>query len=123
MPPGVLNVVPTSDNTVAERLVTDPRVDMVSFTGSTGVGQRIARLATDTLKRLFLELGGKSALHRARRRGPGTAVLQQAALLGCMHAGQGCVINTRVLLPRSRYKRGGRDPRGGRREGALRRSD
>src|SRR2546423_1869670 len=39
MPPGVLNVVTTSDNTVAERLATDPRVDMVSFTGSTGVGQ------------------------------------------------------------------------------------
>ena len=103
MPPGVLNVVPTSDNTVAERLVTDSRVDMVSFTGSTGVGQRIARLATDTMKRSFLELGGKSALI-VLDDADLDAVLQQAALVGNMHAGQGCVINTRMLLPRSRYK-------------------
>ena len=103
MPPGVLNVVPTSDNTVAERLVTDSRVDMVSFTGSTGVGQRIARLATDTLKRTFLELGGKSALI-VLDDADLDAVLQQAAFVGSVHAGQGCVINTRVLLPRSRYK-------------------
>ena len=103
IPPGVLNVVPTSDNTVAERLVTDLRVDLVSFTGSTGVGQRIARLATDTLKRTVLELGGKSALVVLDDADLET-VLQQAAVLGCMHAGQGCVINTRVLLPRSRYK-------------------
>ena len=104
MPPGVLNVVPTSDNAVAERLVTDSRVDMVSFTGSTGVGQRIARLATDTLKRTFLELGGKSALIVLDDADLDT-VLQQAAFVGSVHAGQGCVINTRVLLPRSRYQR------------------
>ncbi len=103
MPPGVLNVVPTSDNAVAERLVTDSRVDMVSFTGSTRVGQRIARLATDTLKRTFLELGGKSALIVLDDADLDT-VLQQAAFVGSVHAGQGCVINTRVLLPRSRYK-------------------
>ena len=60
-PAGVIQVLTTSDNAVAEDLVTDPRVDMVSFTGSTAVGRRIMAAAAPTLKRLFLELGGKSA--------------------------------------------------------------
>ena len=61
IPPGVVNVVTTSDNSVAELLVTDPRVDIVSFTGSTATGQRIMAAGAPSLKRLFLELGGKSA--------------------------------------------------------------
>ncbi|HUY67131.1 MAG TPA: aldehyde dehydrogenase family protein [Acidimicrobiales bacterium] len=103
-PPGVLQVVTTSDNTVAEDLVTDPRVDLVSFTGSTAVGRRIMEKGAPTLKRLFLELGGKSA----------DIVLEDAdfeaklstAWTVCVHGGQGCVMLTRMLLPRSRYDEG-----------------
>jgi aldehyde dehydrogenase (NAD+) len=103
-PPGVLQVVTTADNTVAEDLVTDPRVDLVSFTGSTAVGRRIMAEGAPTLKRLFLELGGKSA----------DIILDDAdfeerlamAWTVCVHGGQGCVMNTRMLLPRSRYEEG-----------------
>lgn len=103
-PPGVLQVVTTSDNAVAEDLVTDPRVDLVSFTGSTAVGRRIMEKGAPTLKRLFLELGGKSA----------DIVLDDAdfeqklsmAWTVCIHGGQGCVMLTRMLLPRARYEEG-----------------
>jgi aldehyde dehydrogenase (NAD+) len=101
IPAGVVNVVPTPDNAVAERLVTDPRVDMVSFTGSSDVGRLIASRGADTLKRVFLELGGKSAM----------VILDDAdldetlpnAAQVCMHAGQGCAINTRMLVPAGVY--------------------
>jgi aldehyde dehydrogenase (NAD+) len=103
-PPGVLQVVTTSDNAVAEDLITDPRVDLISFTGSTAVGRRIMEKGAPTLKRLFLELGGKSA----------DIVLEDAnfeeklsmAWTVCVHGGQGCVMLTRMLLPRSRYDEG-----------------
>jgi acyl-CoA reductase-like NAD-dependent aldehyde dehydrogenase len=62
IPPGVVNIVTTSDNRIAERLVRDPRVDMVSFTGSTAVGKHIQQIGAETVKRVFLELGGKSAM-------------------------------------------------------------
>jgi aldehyde dehydrogenase (NAD+) len=101
IPAGVVNIVPASDNDVAQRLVTDPRVDMISFTGSTAVGQLIQRLSADTMKRNLLELGGKSAY----------LVLEDAdmdqALPGClgalMHSGQGCALATRMLVPRQFY--------------------
>jgi aldehyde dehydrogenase (NAD+) len=104
LPPGVLQVITTSDNAVAEDLVTDPRVDLISFTGSTAVGKRIMEKGAPTLKRLFLELGGKSA----------DIVLDDAdfeaklsmAWTICAHGGQGCVMLTRMLLPRSRYDEG-----------------
>ncbi|MDT5287200.1 MAG: aldehyde dehydrogenase [Mycobacterium sp.] len=101
IPAGVVNIVPASDNDIAQVLVTDPRVDMVSFTGSTAVGQLIQRLSADTMKRNMLELGGKSAY----------LLLDDAdmdmALPGCigalMHSGQGCALATRMLVPRSHY--------------------
>ncbi|OBG90468.1 aldehyde dehydrogenase [Mycobacterium sp. E3251] len=101
IPPGVVNIVPASDNNVAQVLATDPRIDMVSFTGSTAVGKLIQRLSGDTMKRNMLELGGKSAY----------LVLDDAdldtALPGCigalMHSGQGCALATRMLVPRSIY--------------------
>ncbi|MGW6360294.1 aldehyde dehydrogenase family protein [Streptomyces sp. NPDC055092] len=105
IPPGVVNVVATSDNAVAERLVTDPRVDMVSFTGSSAVGRRIAELSAATMKRTLLELGGKSAMI-VLDDADLAAVLPQAGMGACMHAGQGCALTTRVLLPRSRYQEG-----------------
>lgn len=99
IPPGVVNVVTSSDKTIGEILSTDPRVDVVSFTGSTATGRRIMADASATVKRLFLELGGKSAF----------VVLDDAdlesACMSCalpvtVHAGQGCAITTRALLPR-----------------------
>ena len=61
IPPGVVNVISSSAVEVGEVLTTDPCVDMVSFTGSTAVGRRIMAAASDTVKKVFLELGGKSA--------------------------------------------------------------
>jgi len=104
IPPGVLNVVTSSDHLVGEQLVTDPRVDLISFTGSTATGRRIFEKGAATMKRLFLELGGKSAdivLDDADFE----AKLPSAAFI-CMHAGQGCAMLTRLLLPRSRYEEG-----------------
>src|SRR6059058_5550507 len=61
IPPGVFNVVTSSDHLVGEELTLSPLVDMISFTGSTATGKRIMEKGAATLKRLFLELGGKSA--------------------------------------------------------------
>src|SRR6516164_7872921 len=104
VPPGVVNVVTASDHLVGEELTLSPKVDLISFTGSTAVGKRIMEKGAATLKRLFLELGGKSA----------TIVLDDAdfassvpsGIAVCFHAGQGCAIQTRMLLPRSRYDEG-----------------
>ncbi|KLI08242.1 aldehyde dehydrogenase [Mycolicibacterium conceptionense] len=104
IPAGVVNVVTASDHLVGEELTLSPKVDMISFTGSTGVGKRIMEKGAATMKRLFLELGGKSA----------TIVLDDAdfnsaCLIGIgplLHAGQGCAAPTRMLLPRSRYDEG-----------------
>jgi aldehyde dehydrogenase (NAD+) len=101
IPAGVVNVVTSSDHLVGEELTRSPQVDLISFTGSTAVGKRIMEKGAATMKRTFLELGGKSA----------TIVLDDAdfdsALLAgiavCYHAGQGCAIQTRMVVPRSRY--------------------
>ncbi|MDH3047264.1 aldehyde dehydrogenase family protein [Gordonia alkanivorans] len=101
IPAGVVNIITTADNAVAQRLITDPRVDMVSFTGSTRTGQLIVERSASTFKRLLLELGGKSA----------GIILDDAdldaalpsAMSACMHAGQGCALPTRLLVARSRY--------------------
>jgi aldehyde dehydrogenase (NAD+) len=105
IPPGVFNVITSSDKEVGEVLTTSPDVDLISFTGSTATGRRIMAAASETVKRLFLELGGKSAfvvLDDADL----AAVLPAAAFRACFHAGQGCAITTRLLLPRSRYDEG-----------------
>ena len=61
IPAGVVNVVTSSDHLIGEELTLSPKVDMISFTGSTAVGQRIMEKGAATMKRVFLELGGKSA--------------------------------------------------------------
>ncbi len=61
IPPGVVNVVTPSGVEAAKLLTTDPRIDMVSFTGSSVVGRQVMSAAGDTMKRILLELGGKSA--------------------------------------------------------------
>ncbi|AMO70581.1 aldehyde dehydrogenase family protein [Sphingorhabdus sp. M41] len=102
-PAGVINVVFGSDPAEAgEMLVTDPRVDLISFTGSTGVGKRIMEKGAQTLKRVFLELGGKSAkiiLDDA----PNFA-MEVAQTMLVFHAGQGCAVQSRLLVPVSRYE-------------------
>ncbi len=102
IPPGVFNVVAPRDNTVAAKLTTDPRVDMVSFTGSTATGRAIMAAAAPTLKKVFLELGGKSAaivLDDADV----AAAAGATAFATCIHAGQGCALTTRLVVPRERY--------------------
>jgi aldehyde dehydrogenase (NAD+) len=101
IPAGVVNIVTTSDNAIAERLVRDPRVDMVSFTGSTAVGRHIQQVGADSVKRVFLELGGKSAMVVLDDADLATVI--PASAQACMHAGQGCALTTRLLVPRSRY--------------------
>ena len=101
MPAGVLNVVPTPSNRVAGQLGTDPRVDMVSFTGSTAVGKHLMRVGADTMKRTFLELGGKSAMIVLDDANP--AHIIPSAIGACVHAGQACAANTRMLVHRSLF--------------------
>jgi len=102
MPPGVLQVVTGKDPALlGEMLVTDKRVDVISFTGSTAVGKRIMEQGAPTLKRLFLELGGKSATIVCDD-APDFATAVGSSIV-CFHAGQGCATITRLLVPRSRY--------------------
>ncbi|MGW0045466.1 aldehyde dehydrogenase family protein [Rhodococcus sp. NPDC003348] len=103
IPAGVVNVVTTPDNEVAARLAVDPRVDLISFTGSTEVGRRLMRDAAGTMKRTFLELGGKSALVVLEDADPSKIVM--GAIGACSHAGQGCAINSRLLVHRSLFDR------------------
>jgi aldehyde dehydrogenase (NAD+) len=101
IPPGVFNVITSEDPvTVGDQLVSDPRVDMVSFTGSTAVGKHIMARAAQTVKKVFLELGGKSANIVLDDADLGSSLL--SALAVCFHAGQGCALNTRLLVPRER---------------------
>jgi aldehyde dehydrogenase (NAD+) len=102
IPPGVVNVVTASEPTIGARLVEDPRVDLVSFTGSTATGRAVMAAASGTLKKVFLELGGKSAflvLDDADL----TRACATAAAAVSRHAGQGCAFTTRLLVPRARY--------------------
>ena len=102
-PAGVLNVITGSDPAMAgEMLVTDPRVDLITFTGSTGIGKHIMRQGADTMKRVFLELGGKSACIVLDDAPDFARVVAQSILV--FHAGQGCAVQSRLLVPRSRYE-------------------
>lgn len=101
-PAGVFNVLTAKDPAaLGEMLVTDKRVDLISFTGSTAIGKRIMEKGAATLKRIFLELGGKSA-SIVLEDAPNFAEAVSQSIV-CFHAGQGCAINTRLLVPKSRY--------------------
>ena len=102
LPAGVFNLVTGTGPVVGEAMVTHPEVDMVSFTGSTRAGKRVSELASQTVKRVALELGGKSA----------SVILDDAdfaaAVRGTVNAcflnsGQTCTAHTRMLVPESRY--------------------
>ena len=102
IPPGVLNVLTSTDTAVGAELTTHPDIDVVSFTGSTPVGRQIMAAASATVKRVFLELGGKSAFVLLD---DGDAAL---AALFCSyatisHSGQGCAITSRLVVPRDRF--------------------
>src|SRR4051812_4839361 len=101
LPEGVLSVLP-ADREVSEYLVTHPGVDKVSFTGSTAAGRRVGSLATERLKRISLELGGKSAAIVLEDVDLASSAFM-LAYSGLMNSGQACVAQTRILAPRSRY--------------------
>jgi aldehyde dehydrogenase (NAD+) len=104
LPPGVFNLVTGTGSEVGEALAAHPDIDMISFTGSTRAGKRVAEVAAGTLKRVALELGGKSAnvllddlddagFEKAVRDGVGKAYL---------NSGQTCTALTRMLVPADR---------------------
>jgi aldehyde dehydrogenase (NAD+) len=98
VPPGVFNVVTGSAPELGRSLVEHPDVDMISFTGSAAVGREILRGASSTMKRVHLELGGKSALIVCDD-APLDDVVAEAALAAWFRAGQACALKTRVLVP------------------------
>lgn len=101
IPKGVLNVV-TGDAEVGEAIVTDPRVDKVAFTGSTAVGRRIMELAAKQVKKVTLELGGKSPNIVLDDADLGMAV--DGAAFGCFfHTGQVCTSGSRLFLQEKIY--------------------
>lgn len=102
IPAGVVNILSSSAPEVGEVLTTSPDVDAITFTGSTATGRRIMAAASATIKRVFLELGGKSAL--VVLDDADTSMLPLiAAFTACSHAGQGCAITTRLVVPRDKH--------------------
>jgi len=107
LPKGALNVVTGLGPEAGEALVKHPQVDMISFTGSTRAGKRISEVAAQSVKRVALELGGKSA----------SVILEDADLAaavkgtvnGCfLNSGQTCTALTRMLVPASKYEEAAR---------------
>ena len=101
LPEGVVSVLPAGRE-VGEHLVTHPGVDKVAFTGSTAAGRRIAALCGNDLRRVTLELGGKSAAIVLDDADPGE-VAQGLQMASLMNSGQACIAQSRILAPRSRY--------------------
>ena len=105
IPAGVFNVVVSNDNAVGAALSADPRVDMITFTGSTATGRAILAAAAPTVKKTMLELGGKSA-HIVCDDADLNVCLPMAAMMACVMSGQSCTLPSRILLPRTRYDEG-----------------
>ena len=102
LPPGVFNLVNGVGPVVGEVLATHPQVDMVSFTGSTRAGKRVSELASQSVKRVALELGGKSASLILDDANLEAAV--KTTVGACMlNSGQTCSAHTRMLVPAARY--------------------
>jgi betaine-aldehyde dehydrogenase len=103
LPQGVLNLVTGYGKDAGEALVAHREVDMISFTGSTRAGKRISELAAQSVKRVALELGGKSASVILDDADLATAV--KGTVNGCyLNSGQTCTALTRMLVPQSRYE-------------------
>ncbi|HTF31483.1 MAG TPA: aldehyde dehydrogenase family protein [Flavitalea sp.] len=101
LPAGIINVVTGLGEVVGNEITLNPGIDKISFTGSTSIGKLIARNAVDTMKRVTLELGGKSPV----------IILDDADLahavnytlqVGFLNSGQACIAGTRILIPESR---------------------
>ena len=105
IPAGVFNVVVAGANEVGAALSADPRVDMITFTGSTATGRAILAAGAPTVKKTLLELGGKSA-HIVLDDADFNSALPLAAMMACVMSGQSCILPSRILLPRSRYEEG-----------------
>ena len=103
LPAGVFNLLCGTGPVVGEALARHPGVDLVSFTGSTRAGTRVAELAAATVKRVSLELGGKSATVVLPDADLGTAV-ERGMARAFANSGQGCSALTRMLVPAGRYK-------------------
>ncbi len=103
LPAGVFNLVNGTGPEVGEVLASHPEVDMVSFTGSTRAGKRVGELASQSIKRVALELGGKSASVILEDADLAAAV--KGSVSACMlNSGQTCSAHTRMLVPESRYE-------------------
>jgi len=100
LPPGVVNIITGGGATVGEELASHPDVDKVSFTGSTVVGRRIMQLASSTIKKCTLELGGKSP-NIVYEDADIDAAVDGALWATFFHQGQVCESGTRLLLPES----------------------
>ena len=104
VPKGVVSILP-GGRQMGEYLVTHPGIDKVGFTGSTAAGRKIAALCGERLRRVTLELGGKSAAIVCDD-ADFNEVIAPIVGAGTMNNGQACVAQTRILLPKSRYKEG-----------------
>jgi len=102
-PPGVVNILTGLGSEAGEAMASHPKVDMVSFTGSTRAGKRVSELASQTVKRVVVELGGKSA----------SVILDDADLEDAVrgtvndcyfNSGQTCAAHTRMLVPKDKYE-------------------
>ncbi|MFE5476134.1 aldehyde dehydrogenase [Nocardia sp. NPDC056541] len=100
LPPGVVSILPAGRE-VGRHLVAHPGVDKVSFTGSTGAGRQVAEVCGAALRKVSLELGGKSAAVVLDDADP-SAVATGMMVAGLMNSGQACVAQTRVLVPQHR---------------------
>jgi acyl-CoA reductase-like NAD-dependent aldehyde dehydrogenase len=101
IPAGVVNVISSSRVETSARITTHPDVDLVTFTGSTPVGRQIMAAASDTVKRVFLELGGKSAFVMLDDGDPNVAAMFTGFAV-TSHSGQGCAITSRLIVPRAK---------------------
>jgi aldehyde dehydrogenase (NAD+) len=101
LPPGVFNIVTGRGDTVGAEITRHPDIAKISFTGSTAVGKAIARGAVDTMKRVTLELGGKSPTVFLDDADFAKA-MPLAAVAAVMNSGQACIAGTRLLVPENR---------------------
>ncbi|MCH9839075.1 aldehyde dehydrogenase family protein [bacterium] len=102
LPSGVFNLVTGTGPIVGEAIAAHADVDMVSFTGSTRAGKRVAEVASQTVKRVSLELGGKSA-NVVLDDADFAAVIPKGLFACYLNSGQTCTAHTRMLVPNSRY--------------------
>jgi aldehyde dehydrogenase (NAD+) len=103
LPPGIINVVNGRGDVVGNEITTHPDIAKVSFTGSTAVGKSVMRNAAETVKRVTLELGGKSA-HILLDDADLEKAIPFAVTAGFMNNGQACIAGTRVLVPEHRLE-------------------